>query len=653
MRIRSVSGSGLLSFDGFTLPLERRLTLVVGPNGSGKSNLGRLLELVRLALQWADRSSPAIEERMSSFLSGARRPLPPQGIEVRVGLDLNEEFERRLVALYLQTAIAHALIGHTGGFNEDPIENWVGAQVTVRKLQPLFEGDIIVTHRGTLDAPWEVGYEFPVRLSRRPELFRWLFRGSLSDAIVATADIGRRQINADDLAARIRGARRTQQPRPTAPSGTFALSRMMPRKGRSVSCAFDLGRVPPVRGARAFTEMVGLDPFGGPDQIRHLSFARVLLLVLQQGLIQTSDTRRLPTSAVSWSLPAGQLRSGGEGNLGEMTLSLKNGPADQRPRWDQVRKMFWQFSGSRQLDVMAVPDPSSQDQGDGGVRVRPRLLVSVDPTPTPDSREPLNQVPIDFAGAGAWEALALAAVLGSQPGSTVFLDEPAIALHPIMQRCLRGHLEMSAFQSVVTTHSPYLIPLGAPLNEVKVVRLDRDDHSATRAHIVPSQLLIKLASKLVGKGNESVFFARAAVLCEGETDVAAVRALDRRLGLEFDSKNVGVFDCGSRDNLPDYVALSDALGIRALAVMDADSSKAAGHPAVARMANAVRIAASKAHMCQLVEFPEDIETTLGIAKQRPSRVPEALEALKLDTRRWPAELKQLAKQLQWLVEDSM
>ena len=51
------------------------------------------------------------------------------------------------------------------------------------------------------------------------------------------------------------------------------------------------------------------------------------------------------------------------------------------------------------------------------------------------------------------------------------------------------------------------------------------------------------------------------VLCEGRTDVDAVHVLANRIQLDLDLLNIPVVDCGSRDNLPDYIALSGALGI--------------------------------------------------------------------------------------------
>jgi ABC-type glutathione transport system ATPase component len=50
------------------------------------------------------------------------------------------------------------------------------------------------------------------------------------------------------------------------------------------------------------------------------------------------------------------------------------------------------------------------------------------------------EIPIEFAGADAWEALVLASALAEPAASIVVLDEPAVALHPSLQRQLGAHL---------------------------------------------------------------------------------------------------------------------------------------------------------------------------------------------------------------------
>jgi hypothetical protein len=284
------------------------------------------------------------------------------------------------------------------------------------------------------------------------------------------------------------------------------------------------------------------------------------------------------------------------------------------------------------MDVVAtaVSPPASADGGDTqGLYLKPQVFVSIDPTDVNDLG-PIAQVPIEFAGAGASEALLLASVLGSQATDTVALDEPAVALSPTLQRRVKNHLQASAAQFIIITHSPYFLPLGIDQKNVRIVRLERETGSATHPWVIDSALLGKLSKKLVAKGNELIPFAWRVVLCEGETDEEAVRLLAERIHLDLDFLNIAVIDCGSRDNLPDYIAFCGALGIASLALMDGDSSKAARDESVRGNAQAVRDAVKKAPRGKLVEFSEDIETTLGVKKQRVSLVPAAIAMLDLE-----------------------
>lgn len=352
MKITNISARGLLSFDDFELVLDHRITVIVGPNGAGKSNLGRVLELVRRAVESADRMSPELERMLQVFYGGRRTVIPANGIEIRVGYELTDEFEKLLVVAFIQAAAASALLGNVSGVDSAKIEDWIERQMTARKLSPLFRGSLVVTHRGTPDAQWQVGVEFEVPSTRRRrQTYRWMLRGNLVDSIVAVDDLNIANLHGEQLADRLRGKPESQG-RLAAPSGVFAISRLLPRSRGSVSCSLDLGRNPPLRASRSFAELIGIDPFGGPDHIRHYGLARVITTVLRRGLIQTSDSRLLPTPSVSWWTPGLQPRYGAEGNLPEMLLLLKNSPASQRLRYEGVRQRFWELSKGRQLDVV-------------------------------------------------------------------------------------------------------------------------------------------------------------------------------------------------------------------------------------------------------------------------------------------------------------
>jgi hypothetical protein len=329
----------------------------------------------------------------------------------------------------------------------------------------------------------------------------------------------------------------------------------------------------------------------------------------------------LPSGGVSWSSSELALNGGAEARLPELLLRMKNGNPSERARYRLIRDLFTEFTQGRACEVrlIQVQQPAQDGQGTTTIQV-PAIWVTVNASTGPAELDP--EVPIEFAGAGAWEALVLASVLGEPSASVVVLDKPGVALHPSLQRQLGAHLLSAPAQFLVITHSAELLPL-ADATDVRLVRLDRDDKNATKAWPVDESCRVKMARKLAAKGNERLPFAWRAILCEGQDDVEAIMTLAERMSIDLRRCNIAIVDCGSRDNLPDYIWFCSELGLKYLAVMDADTSK----PDAQLNAQAVREAVRTRRGGELAEYPENLETTFGVIKQRPSRVPGAIRAL--------------------------
>jgi ABC-type polysaccharide/polyol phosphate transport system ATPase subunit len=69
VRIASLSGTRVLSFDEFDLDISARLTTIVGPNGAGKSNVARLLEICRRAIECADGAASDVDQMLAAFVA--------------------------------------------------------------------------------------------------------------------------------------------------------------------------------------------------------------------------------------------------------------------------------------------------------------------------------------------------------------------------------------------------------------------------------------------------------------------------------------------------------------------------------------------------------------------------------------------------------
>ena len=512
-----------------------------------------------------------------------------------------------------------AFLGNNYGPDTSGIEKWAEG-ITEDELSCLFEAEIVIHHGGTTDSQWECGVEFECAGTA----YRWVMLGIQKDWIVQAQDRFKPNLNGVDLATRLRSG----NPLPTsnifdAPEESFHISILLPDAGSAVVCSLDLGRQPPPDSYQTFAEQIGVDPVGVFTG-RRFGLASALREILRRSLIKTNDTRLMP-SVVHGLAPNGDPSSiNSEGQIPEALFRLKNGRSSEVRRFRTVQSLFREFTHGRVMDISVIPS-TAEAAGTStgrGFEVSAVVLVSVDAISAEGQDEPIPQVSIEFAGAGAWEALVLAYVLGRQTSSFVFLDEPAVALHPNLQRKLMDHLQGLSAQVVVVTHSPFLFPLDGDVN-FRVVRFDRDEKSATLTEAVDDSVMSKIAPKLRQSGNEKIVFASAVILGEGTQDQAAVRTVAECRDLDLDGSNIAVIDCGSRNNIPDYVRFCDELGLPFLAIQDADAS----NTGAAKSAQAVRDAVTGSKHGTIFEFPENLESTLGGIGKNTEKIIDAVRSV--------------------------
>ena len=178
VRIKSISGAGVLSFDQFKLNLGKRLTFVVGPNGAGKSNMIRLLEIIRRAVECADGAAGNVDRMLASFLAARYVNSATPAVEARIAVTVTDDVERALVAEFVRATIVAAVIGHGGFTNVAEIDEWAEKEITEAKLLPLMEGEIVASHAGTQDGRWKCVYEFTAPdHDGSPQRYEWRLLG--------------------------------------------------------------------------------------------------------------------------------------------------------------------------------------------------------------------------------------------------------------------------------------------------------------------------------------------------------------------------------------------------------------------------------------------------------------------------------------------
>jgi len=644
VRIKSISGAGVLSFDQFKLNLGKRLTFVVGPNGAGKSNMIRLLEIIRRAVECADGAAGNVDRMLASFLAARYVNSATPAVEARIAVTVTDDVERALVAEFVRATIVAAVIGHGGFTNVAEIDEWAEKEITEAKLLPLMEGEIVASHAGTQDGRWKCVYEFTAPdHDGSPQRYEWRLLGDQPGAIMV---VGQPVTGGSSIAKLITGSDTAPAAATVPVPGPFEFSKLLPRPDQpSMGFTFEVSqRVSAAQ--RRFTQLAGSLKFRR-DGTSTVSMATVLRLILRRALVQTSDTRLVPSGRMSWSSADAALTEGSEARLPELLLHLKNGDPAERARYRRIRDLFAEFAQGRTCEVRLLqvsqsPQPGEEPSAPAEV---PAVWVTVNGVTAPTHLAP--EVPIEFAGAGAWEALVLASVLGEQAASVVVLDEPAVALHHNTQRKLAAYLAAAAAQFVVVSHSAELVPLSQAA-DVQLVRLDRDSSGATRAWPVDDACRVKIAPKLVAKGNERLPFAARAILGEGQGDQEAILTLCQRMSIDVRRRNIMVADCGSRDNLPDYIWFCAQLGLPYLAIQDAD----AGNKNASQKSQDVRDAFQRYGGGDLFEFPVHMEKTFGVRKHS-GRTPDIIRKLSFpdgmpDSAQAPTKVVELAEAIRRL-----
>ena len=260
---------------------------------------------------------------------------------------------------------------------------------------------------------------------------------------------------------------------------------------------------------------------------------------------------------------------------------------------------------------------------------------------------------VERLGSGYRSLLRLAilrtyADLADQTRPAVFLiEEPEAYLNPHLRRFLATTLTEIAERGsdiILTTHDAAFVSITDYRSVLRVAK--KNGQSVIYRCAAELEFSYeRIAQKLRRGGNAEVLFAEKAILCEGQDDAAATRAMLDRLAIDPDSRSVSVLDCGSRDNIPDYLRLLDALQIGALVITDGDSSKRTREGgSTARNLGTVEKAAAG----RVFRFTEDLETALGTTKRgrdNAEHLVRLLGELELDELAEEHEIAQLARAL--------
>ncbi|WP_031077678.1 AAA family ATPase [Streptomyces sp. NRRL WC-3742] len=576
MKIHSIAAQDFLSFASLGLSLKPGTTVVTGPNGAGKSNLSAAIALPLLVLE-RGLGGPGDDSDPLEVYGQAGR-LGSDAYTVSLDIELDRPQEQELVRLFMEAAVVAnaANIRDEGGSAAAASSKAVFALFTelgvaADSVQSLFRGTLQVAyaarHRSRWWAAWNFNHgEQQMQLILCGPRAGQLVQGQLPPWFEGAVASFR---TASPLLRNVRLPIGKQTSEETV-LRSFLRTDKSPHSGKAEPTAIDFGRIlNNLDAARALvvdvpplTNDTGTEPYAlaaladalGREHGRNTryDFRFVLAKVLRQGMVFT-DNRRLPLAR---HFPLAEVGSPVDLRDGSAVAAelhrLKNGSIEEQQRFAQVRKVFHDIT-RLDLHLRSVPSPNAG------------LTIDILVGPAEG-----NQV-AQFAGAGVQEALLLATLLAGEPGRVVVLDEPAVNLHPTVQRRLSRHLV--DVQGIVITHSPDLIPCSDIADLDRVVRLtQRTDgthvSSLTDKH---REQLGAWMQRLLLADVRALLFASAVILCEGATELGALSQWWNQdpAGLgDPGSANIAMVDVGGEASFGGYINYLEAFGIPWAVVAD-------------------------------------------------------------------------------------
>lgn len=213
-----------------------------------------------------------------------------------------------------------------------------------------------------------------------------------------------------------------------------------------------------------------------------------------------------------------------------------------------------------------------------------RLFISTQPGAHP--------VPFDRLGTGSINLLVFAmltfiADLKGEKSVIFAMEEPEIALPPHTQRRIVRTVLARMGQTIVTSHSPYVIEQFSP---EQIVMLDRDEGTLTGRPVTFDGEKPKMFRTEQRQFAEAIL-ARAVLVVEGQTEaemfLAAADVLEAHLGTNAyahpDLAGISIFNAASEDNVPKYGPVFKACGKLAFSFRD-KSTKVLSSDPVAKLA---------------------------------------------------------------------
>jgi predicted ATPase len=513
MLITKIEATNLLSFEHISIDLTQGLNVIVGPNAAGKSNVIALVSLLAKALAaqavYEPRSASSLRDEATTYLrsghdSGMLRVAvefdsADDGTPTSAETELIDEFFLAFIASNVQARLRE--LQSINSVESAELAYNVGRAWITSHLQDALYSGVFVLIINRNPSFWiQVGFEFTY--NDHAYIYSLVDHRVYYDEQVFASGASSTGLLPFRNGVTLAG----EEPQIDLPFDGF-----LP-KGDTESCSWEIVKDPSRTGSGPW--LAGLQRVFGYRQnyAPEYSLGEVLVKLYTSKVVSTDNLRRpprrdYPIARLAQSRPI----SDGEEVPLRLLQMKDHSIQNYQDRFLAIQEMFKKLTDRRfgvAASYVAAGDPSLADE----VRQQ-SVFIDV------FVLENEGQVRIDRAGSGFWETLFLATLLHQEPGSVVFLDEPAVNMHPTLQR--KVLTQFSALnQAVITTHSPYLVPSGNAKDLDRVMRLHRSAGATKLARVSGGGKTITSRSVQIHTQPEtrSMLFASGVLLVEGETD---------------------------------------------------------------------------------------------------------------------------------------
>jgi len=609
--IKKVQLRNFLSFGEEEQSLEfGQINTIVGPNNSGKTNVFRALSLV----------GELLENQNSETYSYHHKGNLNNEFEVKIGVQFNEE-EIEALSRFLVCATIIEPASPKEGEDQNAIRNLMKTLIPQNKnlFEKLFESvSLEVVGKGLETRPNEI----KIRLvDSGSELFIHPYGIVTKESILPSnlrtfslssifADEARLK-KPDEVTAYL-SYRTTESP--MIDFTDTSLSELIikkinenPQNAISIN-GFGyqpveqvMGSLPDFLQLRSYIRKRG-------NKKDYLALFEIISTLYSSSLVRISDIRNkpkayLPASPIELQDSEFSFITGAEIPLILFKLNNSSNPKERR-QYHEIQKRFSDIHNGLEFDVMInrrivseesqeelVKIPQQYDMGMQAATIGDYSLVGTSPKKKESIVDELIiriikddfVIPLDFAAAGITESLLLLVALIGHERKTILLDEPALNLHPNMQRrifeLLKGSVSLNHNEIVLITHSPYMI------DETRLQYIWRFVNKKGATKIIHLGRAIEEISKdfeektklTLGKvETRSLLFCRGTVLVEGPSDKVVVEKIDKHLsfqgkGANFEDNEWVVTDVGGKGSVGKFISLCQRLEVPYTVMVDYDA----------------------------------------------------------------------------------